>query len=161
MQGHHDAGDQLHVKTRELLAGVDRAAKIIDDLMLMPRSLTDAYRDGALVLQSAISKNFKFSAEKFLISPQVTFSELSLSSSPSGDVVKLPDMDQISEFINLKSPTTEEESQSLLGLLATFHKWQPDIAKDTTHMRQLLMKGVNFNGMTILTARNLRTFKSR
>ena len=85
-QGHKDAGDQLNVRTRELLAGVDRSSKIIDDLLLMPQSLTDAYRDGALVLQSAIRKNFKFSAEKFVVSPQVTFSGLFLSSSPSGAV---------------------------------------------------------------------------
>ena len=49
-QGHHDVMDQLNVKTCQFLAGVDQAKKIIDDLLLMPRSLTDAYRDRALVL---------------------------------------------------------------------------------------------------------------
>ena len=96
------------MNTRELQAGFDRAAKIIDDLLLMPKSLTDAYHDRALVLQAAISKNFKFSPDKFLISPQATFSGLSLSSSPSGDVAILPDLGRISEFINLKTPQNKE-----------------------------------------------------
>ena len=29
-QGYHDSGDQLNVSTREVLAGIDRAAKIIE-----------------------------------------------------------------------------------------------------------------------------------
>ena len=71
-QDHHDAGDQLNVNTRELLTGVDRAAKIIDDFLLMPKTLTDAYHDAALVSQAAIIKNFKFSREKFVTSPHAT-----------------------------------------------------------------------------------------
>ena len=57
-QGYHDSGDQLNVSTRELLTTVDRAAKIIDDDILMPQMHNDAYRDGTLVLQAAISRNF-------------------------------------------------------------------------------------------------------
>ena len=66
-QGHHDTGDQLNLNICELLAGVDRAAKIINDILLMPRTLTNAYRDRALLLQAAIAKNFHFSCEKVLI----------------------------------------------------------------------------------------------
>jgi len=107
--------------------------------------LTDAYRDGALVLQSAIRKNFKFSAEKFVVSPQVTFSGLFLSSSPSGAVAIYPDLDRVWEFIHLKTPDSKEDLRSLMGLLATFHKWNGSIAKETVNMRKLLMKGVRFD----------------
>ena len=64
----------MNLNTHELLAGVDRAAKIIDYFLLMPKSLSDAYCYGALLLQAAISKNFKFSPERFLISPQAMLS---------------------------------------------------------------------------------------
>ena len=144
-QGHKDSGDQLNIKTRELLAGVDRGSKIIDDLLLMPKTLNDAYKDGASVLQEAIKKNFKFSPGKFIISPQITFSGLYLTSSPSGSVGIYPDFTRVKDFIQLKTPNSKEELRSLMGLLATFHKWNGSIAKETVHMRKLLMKGVKFD----------------
>ena len=49
-QGCHDSGNQLNVNTQTLLGGVHRAAKIIDDAILMPQSLNDSYHDGTLVL---------------------------------------------------------------------------------------------------------------
>ena len=36
-QGYHDSGDQFNVSTRELLVGVDSVAKIIDDVIPMPK----------------------------------------------------------------------------------------------------------------------------
>ena len=49
------------------------------------------------------------------------------------------------EFIHLKTPDSKEDLRSLMGLLATFHKWNGSIAKETVNMRKLLMKGVRFD----------------
>ena len=105
--------------------------------------LTDAKRNGALVLQAVIAKNSKFSPEKFLISPQVTFSSLSLSATSSVDVAILQDKERMSGFINLKTPSSIKEK--LFGLLATFHKGLPGIARETINLRKLVQKGVRFS----------------
>ena len=96
-----------------------------------------------LVLQAVIAKNSKFSPEKFLISPQVTFSSLSLSATSSVDVAILQDKERMSGFINLKTPSSIKEK--LFGLLATFHKGLPGIARETINLRKLVQKGVRFS----------------
>ena len=68
----------------------------------------------------------------------------------------LPDLDRVKEFIQLKTPSSKEDLQSLMGLLATFHKWNIDIAKETTNMRKLLMID-NIHSVELKVIRNQMT----
>ena len=47
--------------------------------------------------------------------------------------------------------------QSLLDLLATFQKWNPAIAENTTTIRKLIMKGVKFNWLKDVHEKELET----
>ena len=73
------SGDYLHITTRALLSGMDRAINIFDDLPLQPHSGTEAYQLGAKILCQAIQRNLKFSKTKFQVSPKVVFCGLPLS----------------------------------------------------------------------------------
>ena len=79
-----------------------------------------------------------------MISRQVTSSGLSLSATPSGDVDILLDTARVHDFVTLRTPVSKEEVRSLLWLLVIFKKWVPGIARDTTILQQLVMKGVKF-----------------
>ena len=65
------SGDYLHITTRALLSGMDRAINIFGDLLLQPHSGTEAYQLGAKILCQAIQRNLKFSKTEFQVSPEV------------------------------------------------------------------------------------------
>ena len=54
-QGWLCAGDHLNIETHVILNGIDRAAKIIDDTLLMPRTANEAYVMGSKICVNAIS----------------------------------------------------------------------------------------------------------
>ena len=76
-QGWIESMDILNIHTGALLAGL-YGSSIVDDTLLQPRSATEGYFMCSKILTAAISKNFKFSSSKFLISPCVTFAGLTL-----------------------------------------------------------------------------------
>ena len=57
----------------------------------------------------------------------------------------LPDLDRVEGFLLLKSPTSKEEAQSLLGLLATFKRLKPSFASNTENLCKLTNKLVHFS----------------
>ena len=83
-QGWSSSGDYLNIYTRELLAGLPRSIKLIDDGCFQPRSAQEAYDLTATVITKAIKDNFKSSVEKFQVGPSTTFAGLSLVTSSSG-----------------------------------------------------------------------------
>ena len=54
-QGWVCAGNHLNIETCVILHGIDRAAKIIDDTLLMPRTANEAYLMGSKICINAIS----------------------------------------------------------------------------------------------------------
>ena len=47
-------GEHLNIETRVILNGINRAAKIIDDTLLMPRTANEAYLMGSKICVNAI-----------------------------------------------------------------------------------------------------------
>ena len=138
------SGDYLHITTRTLLPGMDRAINIFDDLLLQPHSGTEAYQLGAKILCQAIQRNLKFSKTKFQVSPEVVFCGLQLSTQSNGKVSIQPDKSRIERILDLPCPTSKEEVQSLLGLLGTLMLWFPNLSITTDPIRDLLRKNVHF-----------------
>ena len=90
-QGWHESGDWLNVETRCLSAGVSHSLKIMEDLLLQPKSGTEAYKLCAHMLLKAVEKDWKFPKDKFHVSPQVVISGLLLTCTPMGIVSIKPD----------------------------------------------------------------------
>ena len=116
-QGWIESMDHLNIHTRCLLAGLERASKIVDDACLMPRSASEGYYMAYKVLIAAISKTINFSPGKFILSPLVTFAGLQLRALPSGEVIIHPDKKRLDHLINLPNPKSKEDVLSLLGRL--------------------------------------------
>ena len=55
--GWTSSGDYLNIKNNCLLAGLDRSIKIFDNVLLQPKSRSEAHALFAEVLTKAISKN--------------------------------------------------------------------------------------------------------
>ena len=110
------SGDYLHITTRALLTGMDRAINIFDDLLLQPHSGTEAYQLGAKILCQAIQKNLKFSKTKFQVSPKVVFCGLQLSTQSNGEVSIHPHKSRVDRILNLPWPSSKEDVQWVLSV---------------------------------------------
>ena len=113
------SGDYLHITTRALLSGMDRAINIFDDLLLQPHSGSEAYKLASHILCQSIKKNLKYSHTKFHVSPKVVFCGLQLSTQSNGEDSIQHDRSRVERILDLPCPTSKEEVQSLLGLLGT------------------------------------------
>ena len=110
----------------------------------MPKTAYEAYFMAAKVLLAAISKNFGFSPEKFIMSPSVIFAGLALETFPNGEVSILPDPKRVENLLTLPTPGTKEDVLSILGLLATLVKWIPSLSVQTDPLRYLVKKNTHF-----------------
>ena len=97
----HNSHCQIY--SRELLSDVQRSIKLIDDGCLQPRNAQETYDMTAKVMLSAIRDNFKFSMDKFKISPTAIFAGLLLETLSSGSVTIKPDPDGIRQLLDFPS----------------------------------------------------------
>ena len=97
------------------------------------------------IMQSNNSDNLenviaKFSFEKFLLGPKVTFQGVDFDA-PKNDTLTLkPHLAKIDKIRNFCSPTTEKELQSFMGIAETFHRCNPNTVKLSEQMRHLNKK---------------------
>ena len=143
-QGWSSSGDYLNIYSRELLAGIQRSIKLIDDGCLQPRTAQETYDMTAEVMAKAIKDNFKFSIEKFHIGPSATFAGLSLVTSASGNVTIKPDPERVKQLLALPSPQCKQEVLTLIGMLGTLKKWIPNLSFFDAPIRALTKKNVHF-----------------
>ena len=60
------------------------------------------------------------------------------------EIVFTPQDMKLQEVQNFKAPRTKKELQSFLGVMAMFHRWNPNICKFSMKLSKLNSKGVHF-----------------
>ena len=87
----------------------------------------------------------KISLRKFQLGTNSIFRGVELDAS-GDEIVFTPQNSKLQEIQNFKTPSTKKELQSFLGVVATFHRWNPHICKYSEKLRHLNSKGVHFSG---------------
>ena len=113
--GWTSSGDYLHIETRCQPSRIYRSIKIFNDLLLQPKSGSEAYKLCSQVLSQAIGKNLKFSISNFRVTPTVTFSSLMLTAKPNDDVDIKPYRRRIKNILDMPTPKIKEDTLSLRG----------------------------------------------
>ena len=61
------------------------------------------------------------------------------------EVIFTPQDEKLQEVQDFKAPRTKKELQSFLGVMATFHRWNPNVCRYSEKLRKLNSKGIHFS----------------
>ena len=124
----------------EILEGLDGIACIVDDIIVFGRSEKEHDKNLKNLLCRAREKGIKFNPEKAIIrQKQVKYFGHVIT-----DKGLSADKDKISAILNMKTPESRHELETLLGMLTYVSKFAPNLADVTTPMRMLLKKDTEF-----------------
>merc|ERR1712239_96998 len=69
-------------------------------------------------------ENVKISRKKLQLDTQIIFGGVELDTSGE-EIIYTPQDEKLQEVQDFKAPRTKKELQSFLGVVATFHRWNP------------------------------------
>ena len=87
--------------------------------------------------------NVKISKNKFQFDTGIVFNGVTLDSSED-EIKYTPKNSKLKEIPDFKSPNMKKELQSFLGVVATFHRLNPNISCFFKKVHRLNSKGVHF-----------------
>ena len=89
--------------------------------------------------------NVKILKKKFQLDTEIVFGGVEFDGSAES-IIFAPQNSKLEEIREFKSPKTKKELQSFLGVVATFHRWNPNISRFSEKLCHLNAKGVHFSG---------------
>ena len=108
----------------EILEGLDGIACIVDDIIVFGRSEKEHDKNLKNLLCHAREKGIKFNPEKAIIrQKQVKYFGHVIT-----DKGLSADKDKISSILNMKTPESRHELETLLGMLTYLSKFAPNVA---------------------------------
>ena len=123
----------------EILEGLDGIACILD-IIVFGRSEREHDKNLKNLPCRAREKGIKFNPEKAMIrQKQVKYFGHVIT-----DKGLFADKDKISAILNIKTPESRHELETLLGMLTYLSKFAPNLADVTSPMRMLLKKDTEF-----------------
>ena len=142
------ATDKIITAAREELEKIlgDRFGifKSVDDVLMQGATSKDLETVISVFFKHCQKANVKISRKKFQLDTQIIFGGVELDTSGE-EIIYTPQDEKLQEVQDFKAPRTKKELQSFLGVVATFHRWNPSICKFSEKLRKLNSKGFHFS----------------
>ena len=119
--------------------------KSVDDVLMQGATSKDLETVISVFFKHCQKANVKISRKKFQLDTKIIFGGVELDTSGE-EIIYTPQDEKLQEVQDFKAPRTKKELQSFLGVVATFHRWNPNICKYSEKLRKLNSKGIHFSG---------------
>ena len=103
--------------------------KSVDDVLMQASTCKELELVISVFFKHCMKQNVKISCKKFQLDTSIIFGGIELDTSGE-EIVFTPQDTKLQEVQNFKAPRTKKELQSFLGVMATFHRWNPHIWRE-------------------------------
>ena len=117
--------------------------KSVDDVLMQAATCEELETVISVFFKHCMKQNVKISRKKFQLDTSIIFGGVELDTSGE-EIIFTPQDTKLHEVQNFKAPRTKKELQSFLGVMAMFHRWNPNICKFSMKLSKLNSKGVHF-----------------
>ena len=118
--------------------------KSVDNVLMQVSTCEELELVISVFFKHCMKQNVKISRKKFQLDTSIIFGGIELDTSGE-EIVFTPQDTKLQEVQDFKAPRTKKELQSFLGVVATFHRCNPNVCKYSEKLRKLNSKGVHFS----------------